>query len=1049
MTRRVFGVLLAMALVAACSEEEPAVSTDAPTTTAGATSTTTTTVPPTTSTSTTTTATTSTTTTTVPPAEDWPVLYLNLTWHQHQPRYPLDENGVVTRPWVRAHATKDYYDMAALLEQHPELQVTFNLTPGLLLQIEELVGGAKDSYWVAAEIPADELGADEQRFLMERFFDVNPKVIDRFPRYRELADKRTEAGGFFAPVETFDEGEYRDLQVLFNLAWTDPSFLAAAPLDALVEKGREFSEEDKAIVFEEHLRISAEVIPIHQRLWESGQVEITTTPLAHPILPLIADTSIATVGDPTAVLPSRPFRHVADADLQVQAGLDTAERLLGSRPAGMWPGEGSVAELVMWLFSKNEVDWVSTGEEVLANSIGLGSFTRDSNDLVQEADQLYRPRLADVANREPVAMFFRDGLLSDLIGFEYSQTPAEEAADDFMNRLEAIRGRLAELDPNPAQPYIVSVILDGENAWEHYPNDGIDFLNALYSRLTASDTIETITPSGYLERFGDLEVIPEVYPGAWFQPNYATWIGEPEEATAWDYLFRTRDDFRDAEMSGEFTPEQLEAARTAMLFAEGSDWFWFFGADQDSGQDGYFDAAFRELLGSVYDALGLDRPPFVDVPIIPATPVEADAAPADLITVEVDDTLDDDDWAGAGRYDVGEGGLDTIRFGFGTENLYMRFDTTEGANPAGFQLYLGAPQLTRTRGATLGGTVLGFGAGALVEWTPASPETYCLTLGLPDVGREDRLAECEERPAGFDGTSVELAVPLEDIGPVEAGDRVLFSLARTDRAGEGALFPGTGPALAVVPDISNVELFLEVDDPADDDHGPGSYVYPTDDVFIDGSYDLIRFEAGTEGDELVMTFVVDAVIRNPWASPSGLAVQTFDIYVDTDPGEGTGARLLIDGRNAALEAGNGWEYGITVEGWQPAIYLAEPDGSLTETTPSFKVAVLGDKGKVIVRMPLGLFGGGDPATWGYAVALMSQEGFPSPGVRRVRDVGSAAEQWVGGGGPGDANHTRIYDLAWPAAGVQEDLLSGYPPSDGPIDDLGPDDFPQVPLLSAG
>jgi len=186
------------------------------------------------------------------------------------------------------------------------------------------------------------------------------------------------------------------------------------------------------------------------------------------------------------------------------------------------------------------------------------------------------------------------------------------------------------------------------------------------------------------------------------------------------------------------------------------------------------------------------------------------------------------------------------------------------------------------------GTVLGFAAGAIAAWSPDDPGTLCSHVGLPDLGREELLSDCAERAAGFDGRSVEFAIPLEDIGPVEAGDRVVFSLVRTGGAQRELVFPATGPGLAVVPDISNVEVFLSIDDPLGDDHGPGGYTYPTDDVFVPGSYDLVRFEAGVEGDDLVFTFVVDAVVGNPWGSASGLSIQTFDVYVDSDPGSATG-----------------------------------------------------------------------------------------------------------------------------------------------------------------
>ena len=976
--RRATGVLLAGLLIGACTPgSEPGNTTTA--------------VPPEPA-----------TTVTSGAARADPRFYLNLIWHQHQPRYPLMDDGTVSRPWVRVHATKDYYDMAALVSQYPNVKVTFNLTPVLLLQLEELANGAKDVYWALTEIPAEDLTEDQAAFVTARFFDVNPQIIARFPRFQELADQR--GGGF-----TTDD--LRDLQVLFNLAWTDPGFLARQPLASLVELGSGFSEGDKAVVLDEHRRIISDVIDLHRRLWDEGRIEVITTPLAHPILPLIADTNLATVGDPTALLPDNRLREVFDAEEHIIRGLATAERLLGRRPVGMWPGEGSGAELVMWLFSKNQVRWVASGEEVAAQTLGIGTFSRDEAGMVENPDLLYRPWSAQIANRDPVSMFFRDGTLSDLIGFEYSGTEAETAADDFMRRLEEIRESL-EVDAafEEGRPYVVSVILDGENAWENYDNDGIDFLSSLYQRLDDSEFISTITPTEYLSRFGEPETLPgDVWPGSWFQPNFATWIGEEEEATAWDYLFRVRQD-----LAAEQENPGYDDAYTQMLFSEGSDWFWWYGSDQESGDDGYFDQAYRDLLGTVYDALGLDRPPFLAVPIIPESPSLV-LSPAELTTITIDGTFDD--WAGAT-------GDQTLDGAFDKENLYLRIT---GKQPA--TVYLGMPRGEKAA-TTAEGLPLGFGATHVV-----SVDNDC---GVGPVLSEFSPVDC----AAGDG-SIEIAIPLDMVGALTPGDLILAKLDD----GSGVLTPaGLGPIALQVPDISNVAVFLDVADPVGDDHGPGTYTYPSDVVFTQGSYDIERFTAGTENDQLVLAFDMIAPIQNPWGSPRNFSIQTFDIYIDTDPGTDNGERMLLPGRNASVSASSGWEFGITVEGWEPAIYRAGAEGTVEETRPSFDVAVFGDQGRVVVRIPLSLLGVGDPAAWGYAAAVLSQEGFPSQGVRRVRDVDAVAGQFRLGGAPDDANHTRIIDIAWAADGEQEQFLSGYTASSS-VEGLIPDDFGMVPMAT--
>ena len=976
-----------------------------------------------------------TTTTTLPPVEP---LNLVLMWHQHQPLYPKDEAGVVSRPWTRVHATKDYYDMAALVAEYPDLHVTFNLTPVLMQQLEEMTQGTKDLYWVMTEVAADELTDEERTFIIDRFFDTNASIVSRFPRYQELIERRDRP-------ESFSDGDIRDLQLLFNLAWTDPSFLAEEPLAALVAKGRDFTEEDKATVLAEHERIIAGVLPLHSELWQSGQIEVTTTPLAHPILPLIADTSLATVGDPTAILPANRFRQLPDAVEHVSRGLDEAERLLGQRPTGMWPGEGAVAQLVMNVFGSQGVEWVATGEDVLAKTLGIGSFTRDNDDLVQEADTLYGMYEAQTSG-DGVAMFFRDVVLADRIGFEYSGTDAAAAADDFMARLSDINDALDAADVDG--PKVVTIVVDGENAWEHYPNDGIDFLNAVYSRLSDAEFVRTVTPSELLAEHPDaLTPLPDVYPASWFQPNYATWIGEEEEATAWDYLFRVRSDFGEAQRSGAYDDLIIDEAYRTMLFAEGSDWFWWYGADQDSGDDGYFDRAYRELLGQVYDILGIERPEFVTIPIVPQALVDPDYGITDLVTVPIDNDVDTDEWAqGAGHYTLGGGLVESLDYAFDKENMYVRVDFARevlGDTSASFDLYLDIPNSSQQHGVSEGGTILGFQATHRMFFTGRDPVNIRGPLPHSIRGTDLRTST----PTGFDGERIEFALPIESLPAIEAGDRITFRIIETSGGPDGIVLPEAGPGYIQVPDISNVEPVFEIADPAGDDHGPGGYTYPADDVFGPGSYDLTNFSVGISGDNAVFAFDVAAPIGNPWGSPVGYSIQTFDLYIDTDPGAGTGARLLLPGRNAALEEGNGWEYGLTLEGWFPALYLADADGATEETMPTFRVIADAD-GTVTARIPLELLGNGDPSTWGYAVVLMSQEGFPSSGVRRVRDIGQTAEQWVGGGAPEDANHTRIYDLLSPEEGLQEEMLSDYQ-SSATLEGLGPDDFPQVPVVVPG
>lgn len=1008
-------------------------------------------------------------------------LYLALVWHQHQPLYYKDPEpalsrspersegavegtGIYTRPWVRVHATKDYYDMAAMLESYPDVHVTFNLTPVLVRQLDDLAAGAKDIYWVLAEKQADQLTDDDKRFIVDRFFDANPKVIARFPRYQELWEKHAVSSSY--PPSAYTTQDYLDLQVLFNLAWFDPDFLAEEPLKALVDKGRDFAEEDKQVVFDKALEVIKAVIPVHKKLQDAGQIEVTTAPYAHPILPLLYATSLAQVGDPNAELPER-FSYPNDAIAQLARAVEVYEQHFGRKPRGLWPSEGAVAQEIVKMVADAGFTWMASGEDVLAPSLGLKGFTRDSKDTVKEADDFYRPYYVRYQDERPVGIIFRDRVISDKIGFTYSGTPGQEAADDLIRRLANIRDRLKE--QGTQGPHLVSIILDGENAWEWYENDGKEFLHALYRNLSSTPWLKTVTPSEYLAMFPEQREIEKLWAGAWFSPNYATWIGEPEENTGWEYLGRTREALAQYDLYKRktVTPEALAQALDFMYLAEGSDWFWWYGADQDSGVDEYFDFGFRSLQKEVYRALGEPVPDYLDVPIIPACAAAPTRGATGTIAPTVDGVASPGEWDAAAYYEArAEDVAAGLSYGYDAKNLYFRLDGRQAwealGDPAYIGIYFSLPRaekanaFSRLGATTEPRTLLGFRASKLAEVRlekGAASAQLLLADGqngwvdpqpLPSVAVADRV--------------LELAVPFELLGDVEAGDTLNLVAVVSQAERDLTSVPAAGPAQVIVPELGAVTVLLEVQDPQGDDHGPGSYTYPTDPVFEPQVYDLKSFSVGVDDKNIVFRFQLFGPINNPWGSPINLSVQTFDVYIDVDPGAGTGRRLLLPGRNAALEVGNGWEYAVWVEGWQQELWsntsaglsTGDEAGQLFQVKASYKTVIDPARSLVTIRVPKSAFGGEvDPSRWGYVAAVLSQEGFPAPGVWRVREVEATAKQWRMGGAPADTNHTRIVDLVWPteATPTQEQILGAYPPSqEKDMDALTADDFAQVPLL---
>ena len=531
-------------------------------------------------------------------SEDTPELYVMLLWHQHQPYYPKDDDGNFSKPWVRLHATKDYLDMVELVQDFQGLQVTFNLTPTLMNQLNELSNGSKDIYWVHTEIEANKLTDTQKDFLRDRFFDINSRTINTYPRYIELRNLRQN------PQE-WTLQDYIDLQVLFNLGWTDPKYLSIEPLNKIVEKGSNFSEDDKKLVLEIHKELIDKVIPEHLHAYKNNHIELITTPFAHPILPLIHNSDLGKIGDTTSDFPKNIFSFEDDARAHVKKGKDVFFENFGYYPNGMWPAEGAVAQEVLKYFNDEDIFWIATGQNPLEKSLDV-KIQRWVGGVASKPELLYRPWNTVLPNGETIPIFFRDNYLSDKM-FDYSEKRTDLSVQEFENTILKLREKTSELDFIP----VVSIIADGENFWENYSNDGIDFLNGMYTVLTKYDWLETITPTDYLKLYGDnLETIDELYPSSWFQSNFATWIGETDENQAWDHLYQTRIDFEEAKKSGNFSNEQINKAYEYMLLAEGSDWFWWYGLDQDSSVDYYFDQAFKDLLSMVYVSLGLEKPSF-------------------------------------------------------------------------------------------------------------------------------------------------------------------------------------------------------------------------------------------------------------------------------------------------------------------------------------------------------------------------------------------------------------------------------------------------------
>ena len=346
-------------------------------------------------------------------------------WHMHQPFYEDLVTHEHILPWVRLHALKDYYGMVALLREFPNVRVTFNLVPSLLIQLEAFAENrARDRYLDLSLKPATELTESDIAFILENFFHAQrQRMIDVYPRYSELLARRggtlPTAADRRSAAARFSVDDLRDLQVWQKLAWMDPIYLEHDErVGSLLRKAQHFSEEDKATLREAELELLNKVIPEYRDAAGRGQIEISTSPFYHPILPLLCDTDIYRRTHPESRMPRRPFVHPEDAFEQLMRAADCHERLFGQRPIGLWPSEGSVSDAMVPLAVRAGFRWMATDEQILERTIDV-HFSRDGHGHVNQPEHLYMP-YAIVSGDARIACGFRDHALSDLIGFTYA-----------------------------------------------------------------------------------------------------------------------------------------------------------------------------------------------------------------------------------------------------------------------------------------------------------------------------------------------------------------------------------------------------------------------------------------------------------------------------------------------------------------------------------------------------------------------------------------------------------------------------------------------------
>jgi len=748
-------------------------------------------------------------------------VFLCFLWHMHQPYYKDPESGTYILPWVRLHAIKDYVALPRLFRKFPSVRHTVNLVPSLLVQVKDYVdNGAEDLYLKLSRKNALDLNREEEDFLLRNFFSAfPPTMILPQPRYEDLYMRQENARraiGKAAQPGGFGASEYTDLMTLFNLTWFHPMLREEdQELSRLWRKGRGFTEREKNYVLDKQIEIMAMMMPEYRKMAEENGGELSSSPMYHPILPLLIDNHAARDALPGATLPDVAFAYPEDALDQLTEGRNAFRSLFGSFPAGMWPSEGSISPATLDLAAQAGFRWTATDEVLLARSLGK-KVERDPAGTPVDPDWLYRPYIAETVSG-PLTLFFRDHRLSDLIGFEYSRWGTFDAVNDFVHKLQLIYSRLDSLPPQlKKESYVIPVILDGENAWEYYYDSGRLFLSTLMERLgKLGHGISCCTLSEANEHIDNKEVLKSIPTGSWIDGTFNIWIGHKEDRKAWEMLTRARtllEIKREQEQKkGIGQSKKLADAREHIFVAEGSDWCWWYGDEHFTPHGPEFDRLFRNHLKAAYKDMGETPPDSLDIPII-----RPDRLPAGtsflqsprtylhpMITGNISSYFE---WSGATRYipnpgfgtmhRAGHGILVCIHYGFDESRIYLRADLVEEiqTNDSILEVELLFPTKNRKISIAL----------------KPSERTLALSAGTLEETPEDKdfATKPESIKAAFNKV-LEIGIPFSALN-CEGEERIEFFITLSGQGLIGERWPLYGTFTAELPGKDFAERMWEV-----------------------------------------------------------------------------------------------------------------------------------------------------------------------------------------------------------------------------------------------
>ncbi len=715
-------------------------------------------------------------------------LSLAIYWHMHQPVYEIE--GTYLMPWSRLHAVKDYLDMVLFLERFPKLKLNIDIVPALLDTIIDYVNGANDIHSELTVSDVKKMKNEEKSFVLLNFF--SPKyetMIFKSSRYKELFHKRFSKE--FCKPDDFTSQEISDLMALFNLVWIDPVHFSRYPkLKKLWAKQSNYTQEDRIEIIDIHRKIMSEIIPTYKKFIEAGRLEVTACTYYHAILPILVDMKATLKSVPTTSELPAALNMKDSAVYQIKMAIRRIEEIFGTKPQGFWPAELCVCPKTLALLAKEGIKWTISDERVLSDSTGF-DFIRDFKGNLNDPYHLLKVYTYQTKSA-PIDIIFRDRSIPNLINFEFAGLNPKMAAEDLYDKIKTIQGKLLI---SPDNSHLLTIALDGENCWENYENDGNDFLENLYQLIENDDSLETVLITDYINKDEHKKALPKITAGSSIDRSFKYWIGDETKNKAWAYLKKAKDTFDKA------SPKQqnLETARREFMIAQGSDWFWWYGEPNNSGQDFVFDYMFREHVKNVYTALEQQIPESLNNSLIDKIEI-----PFRRPTREISPRMDglqtsENDWRNSGLISLLDGpvhrenkNIDKILFGCDDKNMYFRLHINKNSSDMNFmdrinQFYI------YIRNATHAGTRAYI---RLISKTdnlyPILSEKFeneiMFTL-IKDTLYPPRLSTCLHQNmwtlANPEGVSmvyndvIDLAVPFDTLG-IQHGERAEFFLANTD-----------------------------------------------------------------------------------------------------------------------------------------------------------------------------------------------------------------------------------------------------------------------------